>query len=47
MDGVWRGFLAVSRSVPGCAFARLERKGVGDKNRKGIERARLQREWER
>ncbi|CAM9839265.1 unnamed protein product, partial [Ectocarpus sp. 12 AP-2014] len=47
IDGVWRGFLTVSRRVPGGKFAPLERKGVGDKNRAAVERARLQRERER
>lgn len=47
VDGVWRGFLAVSRRVPGGRFAPLERKGIGSKNREVVERARLQRERER
>lgn len=47
LDGVWRGFLAVSRRTPGGKFAPLEGKGVGDKNRQAVERARLQRERER
>lgn len=47
IDSVWRGFLTVSRRVPGGKFAPLERKGVGDKNRAAVERARLQRERER
>lgn len=47
IDGVWRGFLAVSRRVPGVNFAPLERKGIGEKNRRAIERIRLQRERER
>ncbi|CAN0002017.1 unnamed protein product, partial [Scytosiphon promiscuus] len=46
IDGVWRGFLAVSRRVPGAKFVPLERKGLGDKNRRAVEHLRLQRERE-
>lgn len=47
IDRVWRGFLAISRKIPGGTFARLEKKGVGRKNRQAVERARIQRERER
>lgn len=47
IDGVWRGFLAVSKRVPGGKFTPTERKGIGRKNRMAVERVRLQRERER
>ena len=37
----------MSRRIPGGKFAPLEGKGIGDKNRQAVERARLQRERER
>lgn len=47
IDGVWRGYLAVSKKGPAWKFAPLEKKGVGKKNRRAVERSRLQRELER
>lgn len=47
MNGIDRGYRAISRKIPGWTFTPLEEKRVGRGGRCAVERARLQRERER